>query len=278
MKKTRFIAILIGIAMMASSNAYWAVATDASAPSVYDVRRSLSEYHPAVADTDQSKIEAGDSIVGTYTVYQGGYLALEWTGEDTPIGAKIGDYTLLDTADDLNPKIPYAVNPISEMECCLEEMAAYQENCRYVKPDTFETESLYIVTGTDDLEFVAALMEDSRVRLCGKLYYSTTSPLYYDSDTDEIFGLDVLCDLDYSLEMFPLQSGCWMNGDIDFNGKVNADDSNIVLLDYLISMVYGTPISSTTLAMEDITGNGKVDADDANIILMMYLDSLMSQN
>ncbi len=243
----------------------------ASVPSVYDVRRSLAVYHPVVRDIDPSKIEAGEDIVGTHTSYQGGYLAFEWIGEDTPIGAKIGDYTLLDTADDLNPRIPYAVNPISEIESCLKNMADIYSNCKYVKPDTFETESLYMVTGTDDLEFLAALMADSRIRLCGTLHYSTTSPLYYDSDTGEIYGLEVMRDLDFSMVLFPLQSGCWMSGDIDFNGEVNADDANVVLNAYLDSMLCDIVIPPTTFSMEDITGNGKVDADDADVILCYYL-------
>lgn len=71
----------------------------------------------------------------------------------------------------------------------------------------------------------------------------------------------------------------WFNiqGDIDRDGKLTADDSNLILIEYLTTDVLN---GATTMTREqaksaDYDFDDKITADDANDVLYAYLDALM---
>ncbi len=60
-------------------------------------------------------------------------------------------------------------------------------------------------------------------------------------------------------------------GDVDGNGKVDASDSSMVLVEYSsLSTGQGGSFSDAEKAVADIDGNGKIDASDASFILRYY--------
>lgn len=77
----------------------------------------------------------------------------------------------------------------------------------------------------------------------------------------------------YVTEVEPLNE----SGDVNGDGKVDADDANEVLIEFLTHSVMGeeSTMSETAQALADVDHDGKITADDANGILMMYLKSFV---
>ena len=68
-------------------------------------------------------------------------------------------------------------------------------------------------------------------------------------------------------------------GDVNFDGKVTADDSNIVLLAYLEQTVMHKelPLTEREFAVADMNGDKMITADDSSAILQLYLNDIMSK-
>ncbi len=66
-------------------------------------------------------------------------------------------------------------------------------------------------------------------------------------------------------------------GDVNFDGVIDADDSNLALLAYLEETVLGNPMPLTNLQFlaADYDCDGVLTADDATLILQEYLDRMM---
>ena len=65
-------------------------------------------------------------------------------------------------------------------------------------------------------------------------------------------------------------------GDIDFNGVIDSDDSNLILKQYLSDLV-GTDalLSQTQIYLSDINNDKTINADDANLVLLYYLETML---
>ena len=77
----------------------------------------------------------------------------------------------------------------------------------------------------------------------------------------------------------PVYVKSYVLGDVDFNGTIDADDANLVLLSYLSTAVMGkpTPLDVFQELAADYNQDGYITADDSNAILMYYLEQIMSK-
>ena len=71
----------------------------------------------------------------------------------------------------------------------------------------------------------------------------------------------------------------YLFGDVDMNGKVNADDAQMALIAY-INQLASKPSGLTELQEQiaDVDGNGKITAEDAQYILIYAVQALANKN
>ncbi|MCQ2434830.1 MAG: Ig-like domain-containing protein [Oscillospiraceae bacterium] len=112
---------------------------------------------------------------------------------------------------------------------------------------------------------------------------TNTDIVTVDADGNAVLVADgeasIVAELAGKKYICPVYVKSYVPGDVDFNGTIDADDANLVLLAYLTTSVMGetTPLDAFQELAADYNQDGFLNADDANAILLYYLDNMMQQ-
>ena len=115
----------------------------------------------------------------------------------------------------------------------------------------------------------------------GKNWYLDQYSVGYDADYNPIEGFTIYGYKGSDAHRYAVENGfifvnLWMNGDLNGDALVDANDASVVLKTYAQSMNDGQTVSLDTLTVGDVDSNGKLDSDDAVLILKVYANYILT--